>query len=43
LEEYLVDIAFPPQEVEVWAGDDKNKLTMIKKMKIEPADRIRIS
>jgi uncharacterized membrane protein len=26
---------FPPEEVEVWAGDDKNKLTMIKKMKIE--------
>ncbi len=26
---------FPPEEVEVWAGEDKNKLTMIKKMKIE--------
>ncbi len=26
---------FPPEEVEVWAGDDKNKLTMIKKMKIK--------
>jgi uncharacterized membrane protein len=26
---------FPPEEVEVWAGDDKNNLTMIKKMKIK--------
>jgi len=26
---------FPPEEVEVWAGDDKNKLTLIKKMKVE--------
>ena len=26
---------FPPEEVEVWAGVDKNKLTLIKKMKIE--------
>ena len=26
---------FPPDEVEVWAGEDKNKLTMIKKMKIK--------
>ena len=26
---------FPPQEVEVWAGENKDKLTMIKKMKIE--------
>lgn len=26
---------FPPDQVEVWAGDDKTKLTMIKKMKID--------
>ncbi len=26
---------FPPDEVEVWAGEDKNKLALIKKMKIE--------
>jgi hypothetical protein len=26
---------FPPDEVEVWAGDDKNKLTMIKRMKVQ--------
>jgi len=26
---------FPPEEVEVWAGDDKTKLTLIKKMKVE--------
>ena len=26
---------FPPEEVEVWGGEDKGKLTLIKKMKVE--------
>ena len=26
---------FPPDEVEVWAGEDKAKLSMIKKIKVD--------